>query len=347
MAHPCDYFINLPKMNLDNMTITTNGLAIHLTLKNIRPREVVRNTAPVATGEKICKDTPQSRIVTLNDSPMGKPDMDIVKKCNNLPLNWYGIRNLNKLNDVAQSELEPYFEKAAKIDPGNIKVYQAKVGDLFVFMTSKRLHHLYGSTNFKIFDKDSKNHIKTEMAELSETNTFLKYLLVYNKHHEVIRNCFLRDKGRKKAKFRMQTRKAKTRVAIKVELFTGVMGPTNFKSNDLLRQSKPVRCPDHLEVVIFWGNGIFGNSKGHCPVPNVELVRYLSKFTLVVLVNEMCTSKLCSRCKAVLPKSMIKYRGQRLRKCTYCRHCHDRDYNGVENIEQSAEYVIKVNCKLI
>ena len=111
---------------------------------------------------------------------------------------------------------------------------------------------------------------------------------------------------------------------------------------DMIRKTTPVKCRDiHLKT-IFYGNGIFGNFRTHAPVPNVQLVRELSKSTLVIIISEYNTSKLCCGCKAILPTIRTSEHGQRMRTCTFCQITKDRDTSATLNMKQSTEYIVAV-----
>ncbi len=111
------------------------------------------------------------------------------------------------------------------------------------------------------------------------------------------------------------------------------------------RVARKAGCPlPRTRCVVFFGRATFSGIKGHVVVARKKLIRSLARESLVVLVDEHNTSKLCPLDYQELVDALLtttSEKRERLRQCSNCQYgpfvC-DRDLIGGCNIVQKAFY---------
>ena len=102
---------------------------------------------------------------------------------------------------------------------------------------------------------------------------------------------------------------------------------------------------DKNDVVVAWGDGSFGpTSKGHASAPNKGLMKSLSRFMPIVIVDEYGTTKNSCCCFAEttdMKTSSYKETGRRatVLQCKECKTVLSRDVSAAVNIIEAFIYM--------
>lgn len=195
------------------------------------------------------------------------------------------------------------------------------------FITNDEYHEAIGSKNFQRFEKNRRTlnpqyqesivnmrKVSNKTTDIVKLNDYIKKRLEY----EEMREAELINSTRRGYHFYVFRRQQK---AI-ANIVKNVLG-------------------DKQNQVILFGNGTFSpGGHGYACVPKKKFIRQFAQHSVVVLVDEYCTSKLCPLCFSELKTSDQK---ERIRMCTTVTEnstCFeaDRDSIGAINILQKGVY---------
>ena len=260
-----------------------------------------------------------------------KPTFDLIKKYKSLP-NENGTRLLTQVSKIKENRETLIPLGKSTIDPGKNQVYTVLNSDgKTVAMSKQRLKHLRLINTFQKIENANRKDIQFIFDELSECLNCLDYLSVIHTHFSTVRKHY-GTKSTKKLRFKKFQLEQKIMDLMYKEIQLGECLETNMSFKDTVRKKKRYSKVKKKNV-IYYGDGSYKhNTRGCESIMNKKLVYALSRKTLVLVIPEFRTSKLCCKCHLNKSWKSIPSRHKlRLRQCTHCFVTLDRDVNAVYN----------------
>ena len=260
-----------------------------------------------------------------------KPTFDLIKKYKQLP-NKNGTRLLTQVSKIKDNRNQLIPLGKSTIDPGKNQVYTVlNSNKKTVAMSKQRLKHLRLINTFQKIENKNRKDIQFIFDQLSECLNCNKYLDVIHTHFSTLRQYY-NTKTTKKLRFKKFQLEQKINDLIFKEIQLGECLATNMFFNDTFRKKKKYTKVKKKNV-IYYGDGSYKhNTRGCESVMNKKLIYSLSRRSLVLMIPEFRTSKLCCKCHLNQNWKLVHSRHKlRLRQCTHCFATLDRDVNAVYN----------------